>query len=73
MHELFDGSNAQELGPEYTGWHVTESGHVLPNCDLRDHIEADNCWCEPTDDDGVTVHHSADGRERVERGERKTS
>lgn len=73
MHEIFDGSAAQELGPEYTGWQVTGKGHVIPNHDLRDHIESAECWCDPMEDDSVTVHHSADGRELVERGERKAS
>lgn len=43
--------------------------HVIPLEDLRPHIEASDCWCRPTDDDGIWVHHSMDGREFAERGE----
>lgn len=49
--------------------------HVLPINDLRDHVEAEDCWCEPRieEDDGgtVVIHNSMDGRELVETGERK--
>lgn len=37
--------------------------HVMPIADLRDHTEVPSCWCHPTDDDGVWVHHSMDRRE----------
>jgi len=70
---LFDGSNTHLLGPEVTGWSVTGRGHVVPNCDLRDHIEDAECWCSPTEDGGAMIHHSADGRELFEYGERKAS
>ncbi len=49
--------------------------HVLPVGDLREHIEAAQCWCTPdismeTAADGtrtlLVVHHAADGRELVE-------
>jgi hypothetical protein len=46
--------------------------HVYPVNDLREHSPAD-CWCEPYDDDGITVHNSLDGRELYERGEKKPS
>lgn len=48
--------------------------HVYPIGDLRPH-EADGkqCWCHPTEDDGVIVHNSMDEREKYETGERKPS
>ena len=38
--------------------------------DLREHDIAEDgkCWCVPTYDDGVLVHHAADGREAYENG-----
>lgn len=47
--------------------------HIIPVDDLREHVEGRSCWCGPdvlTDAPGadpVVVHHSADGREWVER------
>lgn len=49
-------------------WLAT-SEHVLPIDDLRPHIERYDCWCRPTDDGGIWVHHSMDRREFAERGE----
>lgn len=42
---------------------------VYPVGDLREH-DPDNaaCWCQPTYDDGVLVHHSMDRREEFEEG-----
>jgi hypothetical protein len=46
--------------------------HVMPMNDLRAHIEARTCWCEPRceregeDEAVVVIHASADGRELVE-------
>jgi hypothetical protein len=58
------------------GWMAleTESGrmHVVPIDDDYGHSTTCTCWCSPTDDDGILVHHSADKREEYERG-RKTS
>jgi hypothetical protein len=48
----------------------TGERHVLPLEDLRPHTHSATCWCGPSDDDGVWVHHSLDRREEVERGER---
>jgi hypothetical protein len=42
--------------------------HVLPRDDLRPHVDSECCWCGPTDDEGVWVHHSMDKRELIERG-----
>lgn len=42
--------------------------HVRPLADLRPHALAADCWCGPTDDEGVLVHHSMDKREEFERG-----
>ena len=52
--------------------------HVHPIDDLRPHILPDSdddgpCWCQPEDDDGITIHNSMDRRELYERGERKPS
>lgn len=48
------------------GWQVTVTDdgvkHVIPIADQRPHTEED-CWCRPTDDEGVLVHHSSDRRE----------
>lgn len=45
--------------------------HVVPINDLRDHDEnGTGCWCRPTIEDGVVVHNSMDGREKIETGER---
>ncbi len=57
--------------PNPPPWRVT-GNHVYPFNDLREHSLTD-CWCRPTDDDGVVVHNSLDGREFYERGERRPS
>jgi hypothetical protein len=53
------------------GWECTfaDDGvtHVRPIDDLKPHGWAE-CWCDPTDDDGVVVHHSMDQRELYETG-----
>lgn len=41
--------------------------------DLREHEANGSCWCKPTLDDGVWLHHSMDGRESFETGERQPS
>jgi hypothetical protein len=55
-----------------TKWRVVFApggmSHVIPIDDLRPHEEAVTCWCHPTDDEGVTVHHSLDQRESYEQG-----
>ncbi len=52
------------------GWLVVEDQngvcHVVPKKDDQAHTINDVCWCDPTSDDGVMVHHSADGREKRE-------
>lgn len=47
--------------------------HIVPLNDLRDHQTNGSCWCKPTLDDGVWLHHSMDGREAFETGERLPS
>lgn len=42
--------------------------HVRPLLDLRDHLLDVMCWCVPTYDEGVWVHHSMDRREEYENG-----
>lgn len=48
--------------------------HIVPEHDMREHEESDACWCDPDieEDDGhvCVIHHSADGRELYENGER---
>lgn len=54
---------------------TTESVHVVPLNDLREHTASTDCWCNPTEDDewpDVWVHHSMDKREEYEEG-RKAS
>ena len=47
--------------------------HIVPLNDLRDHETNGSCWCKPTLDDGVWLHHSMDGREAFETGDRLPS
>jgi hypothetical protein len=44
--------------------------HVYPKDDYREHNTEDgvNCWCKPTEDEGVGVHNALDGREKYEEG-----
>jgi hypothetical protein len=48
--------------------------------DFREHVADMSCWCCPTLDDGweegiekIFIHHSMDGREKYETGERVPS
>jgi hypothetical protein len=50
--------------------------HVIPCGDLREHEASVECFCHPTQDDEeprLYVHHSLDGREAFESGERLVS
>ena len=50
--------------------------HIVPVNDLREHECSEKCWCNPTEHDeynNLFVHHSMDGREKFETGERKPS
>lgn len=52
-------------------WLIEESCdgmQVIPLQDLRDHVFDQGCWCKPTLDGNVWVHHSMDLREEYERG-----
>ena len=42
---------------------------------LREHEASADCWCRPTPDEehDVFVHHSLDGREAYETGEKRPS
>ncbi|WP_315782421.1 hypothetical protein [Bradyrhizobium sp. SZCCHNPS1003] len=55
-------------------WEV-EKYHVVPINDYRDHsTDSDKpCWCNPTEECGVFVHHSMDRRELYEMGIRRLS
>lgn len=61
---------------EYIGWEAIAlpngEKHVIPLNDLKPHTEMAKCWCHPTDDDGVLVHHAMDNRELWE-SDRKAS
>jgi hypothetical protein len=46
--------------------------HVTPIDDLRPHDFDSECWCKPTDDEGIWVHHSMDRREEYEEGRLKS-
>lgn len=52
----------------WTAEFVGPAAHVLPVNDLRDHALSETCWCRPTDNDGLIVHHSLDRREDYEEG-----
>lgn len=41
--------------------------HVMPIDDLLSHSESAKCWCGPTPDNGIFVHHSMDEREATEK------
>ena len=50
--------------------------HIMPLDDLRSHEPRARCWCSPTpdaDEPDVMTHHSMDGREAFETGERLAS
>lgn len=49
-------------------WLRTPENHVVPLNDFRGHDRTISCWCHPTDEDGVIVHHSMDRREEYEMG-----
>lgn len=70
---MTEETSAVLLDPRTWAYVLTRTeAHVYPMNDLRRHSIRD-CWCLPVDDDGVIVHHSLDGREQYERGERKLS
>ena len=53
-----------------SGWIVrftdqTSTPHVVPVDDLREH-DPENCWCCPTFNEDMWVHHSMDKREEFE-------
>ena len=47
----------------------SESYHIIPENDFREHISSSDCWCKPQLTDGLDncyTHPSADGREHLE-------
>lgn len=55
---------------------MTNHIHVYPTNDLREHDTSSlDCWCNPEFDNrnNLVIHHSMDGREAFETGERKPS
>lgn len=75
----------KELAGDYfAGWYEEEISfalnftkkameqlNIIPINDLKEHIENINCWCRPTIEDDILIHHSMDGREKFETGEKK--
>jgi hypothetical protein len=53
-----------------TDWQVV-GRDVMPRGDLMAHSLGEACWCHPTYDDGILVHHSMDRREEYEQGRKK--
>lgn len=51
------------------GWSIWDTDlderHLVPNDDARPHSHTDKCWCEPTLNEGLFVHHPADRREHT--------
>lgn len=55
---------------------MAAGNQVVPLEDLRVHECSATCWCRPTEDDETAdlwIHHSMDGREAFENGERLPS
>jgi len=51
------------------GWEAfSDPAEVMPIADLRPHLFGEECWCVPTWDEYVLVHHSMDKREEYEQG-----
>lgn len=46
-------------------WKVVDN-NVIPEDDIRDHEESNQCWCNPDYDEGIYIHHSLDNRELTE-------
>lgn len=46
----------------------TGVSHAIPTWDLRPHVFSADCACGTSDDDGLILHTSWDGRERYEMG-----
>lgn len=59
-----------------SNWQVIKrpdgESHVVPLNDLRAHFTTVGCWCYPTNDAGVFVHHAMDKREEFENGRKPT-
>jgi hypothetical protein len=46
---------------------MNERVHVIPINDSAPHRDDGTpCWCQPREETGVVIHHSADGRELIE-------
>lgn len=65
-------------GKNLGGWQVIEhrdERHVIPVNDIKEHKpERCECFATPCPDDlSVIVHHSFDGRENFEYGDREVS
>lgn len=80
MQEAMDRSEDKvviiggEEGPVSASIRLEDEGplHVYPRNDVREHDISRSCWCNPTEvADGIFAHHSLDGREQYETGERK--
>ena len=60
--------------PHYqrTGWDVRSlrmsPTHAVPIGDIRAHLDIPGCWCGPSVDGDIYVHHALDGRQFKTRG-----
>ena len=58
------------------GWVAEKTGNfvdVKPVNDMKEHINGEDCWCQPSYENGVFTHNAMDCREEYENGKRKMS
>lgn len=50
----------------------TDTWHVVPLNDLKEHVDAETCWCRPDVEyvgvGTIVTHHAMDERESYEQG-----
>ena len=51
---------------------MSDTWHVMPLNDLKEHTDTEDCWCGPDVDyvgvGTIVTHHAADDRESYEQG-----
>lgn len=51
---------------------MSDTWHVVPLNDLKEHTDTEECWCRPDVDyvgvGTIVTHHAADDRESYEQG-----